>query len=584
MKTFINKTILFSILFFTTLSLRAGDKSCSADFIYSVDKSISSFTYLFVDKSTANGSIISWEWNFGDGRNSEQQNPEHQYLADGNYIVSLQIKCADGSSDIKYDTIHVRTVVPPSCTAFFTYQNDSANYLNKLFFDHSVSPGDTIVSRTWDFGDGNSQSNITNPIHQYTAAGTYYVSLTISTSNGCIATYGDSVFVNSTLPACNADFSFKADSVSGNPNTLFFYDHSTASSPIVKWLWHFADGDSSTSQSPAHIFPYAGIYDVHLEIETQNGCVSQIHYPILVGNPQRYNVWGRVYVGNLTTDKCIAYLYKEYQNGYIVPVDTVRLTSVSDTLGVYYFYQILEGTHKVKVLLPNTSTHYEDYAPTYYGDNLFWNQAAYLNLFQDISLANIQMKEVNAPAGGSSQISGSVYSGNTVLQKEGVQIMLLDGAQQVYDYTYTNSAGYYVFDDVPTGVYFVFAELTGLFSIPGQVNIGTYDTLSYVNIMLSKQQAVTSISKPQEDKQLQMKLYPNPARNTLWIQMDTPLKGSANYEVLNSLGQSMMRGHMEQGSKFRMLEIQSLESGFYVLRFYNNSGEILQNKKFIKNP
>jgi hypothetical protein len=102
--------------------------------------------------------------------------------------------------------------------------------------------------------------------------------------------------------------------------------------------------------------------------------------------------------------------------------------------------------------------------------------------------------------------------------------------------------------------------------------------------MLSKQQAVTSISKPQEDKQLQMKLYPNPAQNTLWIQMDTPLKGSANYEVLNSLGQSMMRGRMEQGSKFRMLEIQSLESGFYVLRFYNNSGEILQNKKFIKNP
>jgi PKD repeat protein len=563
--------------------MRAGDKSCTADFTYNVDKSVSSFTYLFVDKSTSGSSIVNRLWDFGDGRNSMQQNPEHQYLAEGDYIVSLKIQCADGSSDIKYDTIHVQTIVPPNCTAFFTHQTDSTNYLVKLFFDHSVSPGDTIIARSWNFGDGSNPASGTNPVHQFAAAGVYYVSLTINTGSGCSATYGDSIYVNNTPPGCNASFNFQPDSVSGNPNTLFFYDQSTASSPIVKWLWHFGDGDSSLNQSPAHIFPYAGIYDVHLEIETQNGCTSSTHYPIQVGNPQRYNVWGRVYVGNLTTDKCIAYLYKEYYNGYIVPVDTVRLTSVSDTLGVYYFYQILEGTHRVKVLLPNTSTHYGDYAPTYYGDNLFWNQSSFLNLFQDISLANIQMKEVYAPGGGTSQISGSIYSGNSVLQKEGVQILLLDGAQQVYAYTYTNSAGYYVFDDVPTGVYFVYGELTGLFSVPGQVNIASYDTLSSVNIILTNQQALTSVSEKYADKKLQIKLYPNPAQNTLWVQPDMPWARETYFEILNSLGQSILKGRMKQGSKIRMINLQSLEPGFYVLRFYNKEGEIIQNKKFIKN-
>lgn len=43
----------------------------------------------FIDTST--GSPTSWNWNFGDGATSNQQNPEHTYSSMGNYIVNLTV-------------------------------------------------------------------------------------------------------------------------------------------------------------------------------------------------------------------------------------------------------------------------------------------------------------------------------------------------------------------------------------------------------------------------------------------------------------------------------------------------------------
>ncbi len=48
----------------------------------------------FTDASTG---ATSWEWNFGDGNTSTEQNPEHTYAADGTYTVDLTATNAGGS-------------------------------------------------------------------------------------------------------------------------------------------------------------------------------------------------------------------------------------------------------------------------------------------------------------------------------------------------------------------------------------------------------------------------------------------------------------------------------------------------------
>lgn len=46
----------------------------------------------FTDASTAGaGTITSWQWDFGDGSVSTQQNPTHVYTASGNYSVTLRV-------------------------------------------------------------------------------------------------------------------------------------------------------------------------------------------------------------------------------------------------------------------------------------------------------------------------------------------------------------------------------------------------------------------------------------------------------------------------------------------------------------
>ena len=583
MKNKIYKLVLWVALILSVQTVSAAGKNCTAGFTYTIDTEVSSLTYLFTDISSSNSQILSWSWDFGDGSNSVNQNPEHQYLLEGTYVVSLHIVCSDGSTDAAIDTIEVRNVMPPSCTAYFTSLADtSLSPYSYKFTDHSVSPNDTVTSWSWDFGDGTANVSNQNPVHQFSSTGSFTVTLNIGTSKGCSASYSDVVVVSNNLPACNASFTFSADSVTGNNTLIFFFDKSTAADPIVAWHWDFADGDSAVAQNPVHIFPYQGVYDVVLTITTQSGCSSSMHYPIQVGNPQKYNMWGRVYLGNLTTDKCIALLYKEYSNGYIVPIDTVRLTSVNDTLGVYYFYQILEGKHKIKVILPESSNYDKLYAPTYFGDNLFWNMTSSMNLFQDLSLMNVNMEPV-VQQSGSCYISGAIMKNNVPINYAGVQVLLLDASHNVYAYTFSDSQGQYVFEDVPTGNYLVYAELTGLYALPAQIAFASAtDTINNVNVHLTSKNAMVSIDQALvKDINLDLTLYPNPVNEQLNVrinQHDVVLK----YEIVNSLGQLVAQGIVDRNTTLTHINMSEIKTGLYILRLFTADGEVIENKKFIR--
>jgi len=53
----------------------------------------------------ASGSILSWEWNFGDGGFGFVQNPTHTYLSAGNYTITLVVTTTTGCKDSIYKSI-----------------------------------------------------------------------------------------------------------------------------------------------------------------------------------------------------------------------------------------------------------------------------------------------------------------------------------------------------------------------------------------------------------------------------------------------------------------------------------------------
>ena len=55
------------------------------------------------------------------------------------------------------------------------------------------------------------------------------------------------------------------------PLDVFFFDRSSASSPIVRWSWDFGDGTLSHKKNPIHTYTSPGAYQPELTIQCANG-------------------------------------------------------------------------------------------------------------------------------------------------------------------------------------------------------------------------------------------------------------------------------------------------------------------------
>lgn len=72
-----------------------------------IDPLESSATVIFNDASTdSDGSIVSWEWDFGDETTSTTQNPSHSYEAFGTYEVTLRVTDDSGAETVLSQEIY----------------------------------------------------------------------------------------------------------------------------------------------------------------------------------------------------------------------------------------------------------------------------------------------------------------------------------------------------------------------------------------------------------------------------------------------------------------------------------------------
>ena len=151
-----------------------------------------------------------------------------------------------------------------------------AHPLSVSFTDTS---GGIVTAWSWSFGDGGS-SSAQDPVHTYTAAGTFTVSLTATGPDG-MDTETKPAFVVVSEPAPVADFS-GAPTVGVHPLTVSFTDAS--SGPVTSWSWTFGDGETSSVQSPVHTYDIVGTYSVALSVAGPGGSDSLTRNDYVVVN------------------------------------------------------------------------------------------------------------------------------------------------------------------------------------------------------------------------------------------------------------------------------------------------------------
>jgi len=117
----------------------------------------------------------SYSWSFGDGSNSNAQNPQHTYAAEGTYSWSVTASL-NGVSCTKRGSITILAGGGGGCTISCSASAPaSATVGESVAFTSTVTPsGDCggTPSYSWSFGDG-AGSSAQNPHHTYSAAGTY---------------------------------------------------------------------------------------------------------------------------------------------------------------------------------------------------------------------------------------------------------------------------------------------------------------------------------------------------------------------------------------------------------------------------
>lgn len=152
--------------------------SISANFTASPTTTTTGTNVAFTDAST--GAPTTWSWAFGDGGTSASQNPTHAYSAAGSYTVSLTVTNADGSSS--FSRTNYITVSAPAPVADFTADKTNPALGDPVAFTDTSSGNPTAWA--WTFGDGGSSNSGPLVSHAYNTAGTYTVTLTVTSASG----------------------------------------------------------------------------------------------------------------------------------------------------------------------------------------------------------------------------------------------------------------------------------------------------------------------------------------------------------------------------------------------------------------
>jgi gliding motility-associated-like protein len=212
------------------------------------------------------GNVSNWQWNFGDGTTSTEQNPTHIYTVAGCYDVIFRATVNGCVATVTSPTcINVQDGVDGSYTATNTSGCSVPHTAN---FQNTTVGAASIL---WDFGDGTTSTQ-NNPVHTFNAFGSYPITLIVRDNTGCIDTVRtETVLVEPIYIQISSNIDLGCA-----PITVHFNDETQSVSPIVSWQWTFPGGtpNTSTAENPTVDYNNQGVYDVILQVTNSFGCTA----------------------------------------------------------------------------------------------------------------------------------------------------------------------------------------------------------------------------------------------------------------------------------------------------------------------
>jgi gliding motility-associated-like protein len=224
----------------------------------------------FKDNDYSFNSVLSDHfWDFGDTSgvvNTGIDTITHLYKYTGTYTIKYLTVTENGCRD----SLTTSLIINPRPKASFSFTTPCGNSPTNFKDKSSVPSPGSIVSYSWDFGDGTTSTQ-QNPSHQYTTANTYHPKLIVTTANGCQDIDSLTLVINPlplmrivTTDVCKGITVFVGDST--------HYPVDTA----VSWTWDFGDKSAkvtTTSRITSHNYANSGTFRIRLSATTTSGCI-----------------------------------------------------------------------------------------------------------------------------------------------------------------------------------------------------------------------------------------------------------------------------------------------------------------------
>ncbi|MBN1799892.1 MAG: PKD domain-containing protein [Candidatus Lokiarchaeota archaeon] len=221
-----------------------------------------------------------FEWDFGDGVSSIEQDPVHQYTISRTFTVNLTVRDRDG--DVNSSTMEIEVkFIDLKPKASFIVNATTIIEGDVVQFDFLGELGNLPARLEWDFGDGSPVNTELNPIHQYTINDIYTVNLTvIDRTNECSSYQLDIIVLEDIVPV--ALFIANTTRVYIGEYVQFAFIGNLGNDPN-SFQWDFGDDSPvSTDQNPVHQFSTEGEYNITLIISDRDGDISSMKVTIFV--------------------------------------------------------------------------------------------------------------------------------------------------------------------------------------------------------------------------------------------------------------------------------------------------------------
>jgi gliding motility-associated-like protein len=230
---------------------------------------------LFEDASySALGDVVAWQWDFDNGITSTDENPgEIEFLEAGDYEVTLSIIDAEGCDASETFTVTIN----PNPVAEFTATEVCEGTEMDLIGQSTVSTG-SVSDWNWNLGNGDTDFGSSVAV-TYAAAGSYDVTLNVSTTEGCTDSVTAPVTVFENPVAEGAFESTSLDAV-----------FTTGLNAGDEAFWIIQDTAFITDGMLNYTFPDSGWYDVALVVTNENGCEDTSFYSIYIEGIPEYEV------------------------------------------------------------------------------------------------------------------------------------------------------------------------------------------------------------------------------------------------------------------------------------------------------